>query len=422
MSCSPSNWNFERALKIHPLSTRTVSHAETERRVEPVLARIPITRLSDLTPLDTIALPVFSATTPLARDLTTHMGKGSDGRAARLSAIMEAIERVSAERAPDETVKDSYLALQARQPGVVDPARFDLPSDSRYRPDRPVTWIPARELLTDSPAWLPLDLALSPPHGEVLDRVDSNGLASGNSLLEAVTHGLCEVIERDAVSQLEFVASFAESGGAGGGRPIDAATVPDEARVLQERLLAAGHELLIEDVTHDLGIATFRSTLTDDEFPLSASDKSGRATTRVSFLGYGTHPNAAVALIRSIEEAVQSRLGTIQGARDSFNTGPTSPRRAARVERMRAELRQRLRSRTGLAAFADVPSAIHADALDDLTWLLERLRAGGVDQVLAADLTRAEFGIPVVRVRVAGLSAYLTNRRRVNPRCLRHLL
>jgi ribosomal protein S12 methylthiotransferase accessory factor len=142
----------------------------------------------------------------------------------------------------------------------------------------------------------------------------------------------------------------------------------------------------------------------------------------MSFLGYGTHPNAAVALSRSLTEAVQSRLGTIQGARDSFNTGPTNPRRAARGERVRAELRQRLRSRIGLAAFDDVPSTNHGDVRDDLRWLLERLRASGVDRVIAVDLTRAEFAVPVVRVRVAGLSSYLTNRRRVNQRCLRHLL
>ena len=169
-------------------------------------------------------------------------------------------------------------------------------------------------------------------------------------------------------------------------------------------------------------MATFRSTLIDDEFPLSASNPSGHATTRMSFLGYGTHPSAAVALIRSLTEAVQSRVGTIQGARDSFNTGPTNTRRAARAERMWAELRRRLRSRTDLAAFTDVPSTNHDDALDDLRWLLKRLREGGVDQVNVTDLTRAEFGIPVVLVRVAGLSSYLTNRRRVNQRCLRHLL
>jgi ribosomal protein S12 methylthiotransferase accessory factor len=416
------NWSFESAPKIHPLSTQAMSHAQTEQRVELVLARVPITRVSDLTPLDPIGLPVFSATTPLARDLTTHMGKGLDPRGARLSAIMEAIERVSAERAPGVFITGSYDAMKTRYGGVVDPARFDLPSDSAYRPNRAIAWAVAHELLSDTPAWLPLDLAISPPRGEVLRAVDTNGLASGNSLLEAVTHGLCEVIERDAISQLEFVASFGQSDGASMGRLIDEKTVPEEARYWQARLLECGHVLLFEDVTTELAVATFRCTLIDDEFPLSANNPSGQATTRMSFLGYGTHPNAAVALSRSLTEAVQSRLGTIQGARDSFNTGPTNPRRAARGERVRAELRQRLRSRIGLAAFDDVPSTNHGDVRDDLRWLLERLRASGVDRVIAVDLTRAEFAVPVVRVRVAGLSSYLTNRRRVNQRCLRHLL
>ena len=260
MNFSIPNWKFQPAPKIHPLSTRTMSHAQTEQRVGPVIAQVPITRLSDLTPLDPIALPVFSATTPLARDLTTHMGKGLDASSARLSAIMEAIERVSAEHAPDPGMTDTYDALKTKPEGVVDPARFDLPSDSRYRPDRAIAWTRGHELLSDSPTWLPLDLAISPPRGEVLNAVDTNGLASGNSLLEAVTHGLCEVVERDAISQLEFVASFGQSDGARygsldrrehnarGGQVL--ASAPPRKPVTSSS---------IEDVTTELGVATFRS-------------------------------------------------------------------------------------------------------------------------------------------------------------------
>lgn len=92
-------WSFPPSPKIHPLSSRTVAAEETERRVLALRSRVPITRLSDLTPLDFIRLPVFSAVTPLARDLTTHLGKGPDAVSARVSAMMEAVERVSAETA-----------------------------------------------------------------------------------------------------------------------------------------------------------------------------------------------------------------------------------------------------------------------------------------------------------------------------------
>jgi ribosomal protein S12 methylthiotransferase accessory factor YcaO len=39
----------------------------------------------------------------------------------------------------------------------------------------------------------------------------------------------------------------------------------------------------------------------------------------------------------------------------------------------------------------------------DLRWELERLRAIGVQRVIAVDLTRDDFGIPVVRVVIPGL-------------------
>jgi ribosomal protein S12 methylthiotransferase accessory factor len=40
---------------------------------------------------------------------------------------------------------------------------------------------------------------------------------------------------------------------------------------------------------------------------------------------------------------------------------------------------------------------------EDIAWELERLRAVGVDQVVAVDLTKPEFGIPVVRMIIPGL-------------------
>jgi len=39
----------------------------------------------------------------------------------------------------------------------------------------------------------------------------------------------------------------------------------------------------------------------------------------------------------------------------------------------------------------------------DLRWELERLRAAGITRVIAVDLTRPEFAIPVVKVVIPGL-------------------
>src|SRR5436309_11175257 len=101
------------------------SYAETERRLEPLLDRVPITRVYGATALDRLGLPVWGAVTPLAQDLTVHAGKGRSAQAARISAVMEAIERVSAEEVdPARINRASFRVLQREDPdGVLDPAR-----------------------------------------------------------------------------------------------------------------------------------------------------------------------------------------------------------------------------------------------------------------------------------------------------------
>ena len=44
-----------------------------------------------------------------------------------------------------------------------------------------------------------------------------------------------------------------------------------------------------------------------------------------------------------------------------------------------------------------------ATCADDLAWMLDRLRAVGIGEVIAVDLTGPEFGMPVVRVVIPGL-------------------
>jgi ribosomal protein S12 methylthiotransferase accessory factor len=53
--------------------------------------------------------------------------------------------------------------------------------------------------------------------------------------------------------------------------------------------------------------------------------------------------------------------------------------------------------------FRDVPTR-EADSIgDDVAWILQRLQAAGIRQVVAVDLTKAELGLPVVRVVIPGL-------------------
>jgi ribosomal protein S12 methylthiotransferase accessory factor len=123
-----------------------------------------------------------------------------------------------------------------------------------------------------------------------------------------------------------------------------------------------------------------------------------------------------VAVIRSMTEAVQSRVGVVQGARDSFNTLAPPWRPFAPVRDLAD-----VDDRPGVS-LDSIASFESDDLLADYRHLVDRLRQAGFDRVIAVDLSRPDFGIAVVRVRVPGLTSFAVNRRRAGWRCLRYLL
>jgi ribosomal protein S12 methylthiotransferase accessory factor len=408
---SPDPWGFVSTTKIDA-GERSVVVAETYARVRSIARHVPITRVADLTPLDDLGLPAYAAVTPLARDLKVHNGKGATRPAARVSAMMEAVERVSAERASRPTVVASYQDLQRGPLPPIDPLAFDLPADTAYRPEAKFTWTKGRDLLTGTDVSIPLDLVVTPPVEGILRDVDTNGVASGNIHLEAVSHAICEVIERDAFSQVLFMAAFGDYDKHGRSLVLlDLTTLPPPIRAWAERMADAGLHLDVLDITSDLGVPTFHALLLDPHYPAAGGERRPRR-----FFGSGTHPDPQVAVFRAISEVVQSRLIVIQSARDSYNRLRT-PARTAPAAATRAPAAPLRRRR-----FTEVQGFTSMDLRADLEFLLGRLAKAGVGQCVAVDLTRPAWSIPVVRVRIPGLSPYCGNMRRPGPRCFRHLL
>lgn len=408
------NWwalNSAPSLKTSALSHRTVPPEQTEARLKQCASRIPITRVADLTPLDPLGLPVFSATTPMAVDLTTHLGKGLDARSARVSAMTEALERHCAERTTQPVLNMSYRDMIRAGHQTADPCVFELPADTLYRDAQSITWVEGRDLLQDRSVWVPLDLVLSPPAEGVLLDVDTNGLAAGNTHLEAIVHGLCEVIERDSLGQQLFVEMFGDAGETGAlVRNIDPTTLPDTAQAWREHIEDTGQLLNISCVTTEIGVPVFKTVLIDHAYPRGGSFDTRR------FLGFGASPNAEVALLRSITEAVQSRVAVVQGARDSFNSLAAGAR-FIKPEAMLNDFQSGYQTN-----FNEIATFSTDDLQEDMRFLGQALQKAGIESVIAVDLSREAPMLPVVRVRVPGLSSFLGNRRRLGWRCLRHLL
>ena len=77
---------------------RSLEPEETLERVRPLMGPLEITRLSNVTGLDLVGIPVAIACRPNARSNAVSQGKGLDLAAAKASALMEAIETACAER------------------------------------------------------------------------------------------------------------------------------------------------------------------------------------------------------------------------------------------------------------------------------------------------------------------------------------
>ncbi len=78
---------------------RTISPAETIRRVAPLMPIVGVTRVADVTGLDRVGIPNFTTVRPRERGegISYYNGKGSTRLAAKAGAMMEAIERYSGE-------------------------------------------------------------------------------------------------------------------------------------------------------------------------------------------------------------------------------------------------------------------------------------------------------------------------------------
>jgi len=383
------------AEKLHVDGThRTVAPAQTLARLLPLRARVGITRVGVITGLDVVGIPVVMVCRPNGRSLSVSQGKGVDLVAAKVSGIMEALEAWHAEHVLLPLRLATYRELRevAR---VVDVHDLPRPSWSRFHPDLSILWIEGTDVIGGERLWVPyecvhLDFRSPGPQGTGCFLANGTGLAAGNHLLEAVSHALCEAVERDAFALWEErVARDREA------RRIDLDTVTDPGcRELLAVYECAGVGVVAWDLTTDIGLPVFSATIVDRR-----SDALRRLPAAT---GGGCHPDRAVALSRALTEAAQSRLTLIAGSRD--DCGPDVYRRLRDVGAIGSHLGAL--SAQGTRSFADVADVPGATIDDDVTHELDRLRAAGIRQAILVDLTRPDVGVPVVRMVVPGLEGW----------------
>jgi ribosomal protein S12 methylthiotransferase accessory factor len=315
-------------------------------------------------------------------------GMGLSMRAAFESCIGEGVELLSQFEAGDEPLVASSARemldaargegrgfLKSLLSGSEEDARFDclvatgLTSDNKMR-------VPAEICLRR----LPARARMTPP------LLLSTGCAAGRTQPDAVLHGLCELVERDA-------AGIWWRGGMRG-RPL---ALEDPALGEAGALLAGlrqgnvSRRTWLLDITTDLGIPAIAAI-------------SSHANGKAFACGLGARPTLAGAARGAILELCQCELAHAVVA-------------AKRAEGGEEKLNDRDRDHLARATHidADACSLLHPRGMparheagpgkspvEQIRWLADRLAAQGIEAFLV-DLTRPAFAIPVVRVIAPGL-------------------
>ena len=398
----PQTFRLSSSFRIERLAV-TLSHARAVAR------ELGISRVTEITRLDRIGVPVFASIRPNAQpgSLCVNAGKGISVAEAQVGAYMEAVEYAFAEYRRSSlkvslvTARDIYDG-RTRSDAILD---FCPVMGAKIELDGPIASVEASDIRSGENFLTPAELVFLPFPEEVGGNCyfgsSSNGLCSGNSVLEATVHGLAEVIERDICS---FQSIKDQS------VLVNNESLPAHIREIDSTLCAVGMKLYVRHLENIFQIPYFMAVVTesksDDPIYVSA--------------GYGCHPSSRIALTRAVCEALQSRLSFIHGGRDDLVDryerfdGWSRQARTTYAQKLVTEV-----SRNGsLIHFRKIRdySKVAADLESALEVLLAALARNGFRHALRVIYTPENFPLQVVRIQVPGLECFNETTRRIGLR------
>jgi ribosomal protein S12 methylthiotransferase accessory factor len=381
---------------------RSVPPEETYERIRPTFPLAGLTRVANITGLDRIDIPTTISIRPNSKSLTTSSGKGVSLGAAMTSAAMEGIELYHAEEAALDEFRASYDDLGPRRIRL---EHLPLTLHNLFTVTRPMSWTYGWDLIGQDEVAVPSSIIHmdSWSRSRRLDlhtfQLTSNGLASGNNMLEAINAALFEVIERDAVTCNRLAWSRTQQAPP----VVDLTTIPHPTvHDLLDRLRFAGVRPTLFDCTIDTEVPTYMAYLNDED----SLDSLG------TYRGYGAHLDPEVAMSRALTEAVQGRLNYVAGSRDDlFRHSYAAFQRFGRstvmsgFELLEPSVDGRERASLATPTFEG-----------DTQFALDLLRKAGLEHAVVVDLSRPEFPISVVKVIVPGLEGYIFDFLEPGPR------
>ena len=387
---------------------RVIAPKKTVEINEDKLKTVGITRVADITDLDRIGMPVFTAIRPTAEDgaISIYGGKGISKDHAKASAMMEGFERYSAEKQEsDDTIFATPNEI-GEKGDYIEPKSLNLPQkfEKADLGDTKFEWNLAHDIITGNDYYV-LSNAVFHPYNhdsdvESLFKSNTNGLASGNVLEEAILHGIFEVIERDAWSIFEMThKNYSQIN-------IDSIE-SDLINEIIDKFESQGIKIKLMDFTADINIPTIAASADD-----TVTRDAGLLT-----LGIGTHLDPEVAILRALTEVAQSRATQINGARE--DTVRADFAREAGYERMKRINKYYFRQEEEQINLSDIENKSTTSIDEDIDIVKEELIANDIKHVLYTDLTRPEVDVSVVRVIIPEMEVYAIDPSRAGYRFLK---
>lgn len=387
---------------------RVIAPSKTIEINENKLKVAGITRIADITDLDRIGLPIYTAIRPTAEDgaVSIYGGKGITKDHAKASAMMEGFERYSAERQDiDETIIASLSEIEEFGE-YIDPKSLNLPKEFEKKDisDLSLEWSKSIDLISNREYYIPTNAIYHPyiskDDSQSLFKSNTNGLASGNILEEAILHGIFEVIERDAWSIFELThKNYAQ---------IDISSIENEIIIdIIEKFESKGIKIKLMDFTADIKIPTIAASADD-----TITKDAGLLT-----LGMGTHLDPEVAILRALTEVAQSRATQINGARE--DTVRADFAREAGYERMKRINKFYFRDEEEQIKLSDIENKSTSSITRDIEIVKDELVSNDIQKILYSNLTRPELDVSVVRVVIPEMELYTIDPSRAGYRFLK---
>lgn len=380
---------------------RAIPPERTIINVEDKLKRAGVTRIAEITHLDRLGIPVYSAIRPGAAEgaVSIYAGKGATKSQAKASAMMEAFERYSAEINEEDTFKfesGTYSEME----NAVNPKALILPT-SLYEDDKTqLDWAKTMELTEEKEYLIPANAIYHPYmplNGSALFKSNTNGLASGNRIEEAVYHGITEVVERDAWSIFEAKKEPKSE--------VDCETIENPMiKDMLSKFTQAEVDVRLLELTADVEITTIAAV----------SDDTVLKDPALLSLGVGTHLNPEVAVIRALTEVAQSRATQIHGTREDTNRAVFM--RKAGYDRMKRINKHWFNDSHKLMDISQIKDRSKTNFKQDIETCMDLLRKNGFKKIYYVDLTRNEVEIPVARVIIPGMEVYSIDTERMGKR------